>query len=78
MYDLTVKKHGCYQANGLLVSNSDGWRTVAVSWRRSKAESHPVLTTEQRLMAGNVVGLTMGQIRQQHLDKRAAMRDSAA
>ena len=70
--------HNFSLANGAVVHNSDGWRTVAVSWRRSKAESHPVLTTEQRLIAGNVVGMTMGQIRQQHLDRKAAMRDSAA
>lgn len=57
---------------------ADGFRTVAVSWRRSKAESHPLTEqqAQQRLLAGNVVGMTMGQVRQRHLDKRAAMRDS--
>jgi hypothetical protein len=30
VYDLTVEKHGCYQASGLLVSNSDALRGMAV------------------------------------------------
>ena len=28
VYDLTVEKHACYQANGLLVSNSDAFLAV--------------------------------------------------
>lgn len=31
VYDLTVKNHGCYQANGLLVSNSDAFCCLAVA-----------------------------------------------
>lgn len=34
VYDLTVNKHHCYLANGLLVSNSDAFRTFAVSYRK--------------------------------------------
>jgi hypothetical protein len=30
VYDLTVKNHGCYQANGLMVSNSDAFRYLAI------------------------------------------------
>ena len=33
VYDLTVENHACYQANGLLVSNSDALRTLAVGIR---------------------------------------------
>ncbi len=29
VYDLTVKKHGCYSANGVMVSNCDALRTLA-------------------------------------------------
>ena len=30
MYDLTVEKQHCYLANGLLVSNSDCYRYIAL------------------------------------------------
>lgn len=33
VYDLTIKKHQCYLANGLLVSNSDAFRTFAVTYK---------------------------------------------
>jgi phage terminase large subunit len=33
VYDLTVEKHHCYFANGLLVSNSDAFRYFAVSFK---------------------------------------------
>ena len=35
VYDLTVKKNGCYQANGLLVSNCDAFRMLAVAWQNA-------------------------------------------
>src|SRR5690606_38232422 len=31
VYDLTVKNHACYQANGLMVSNSDAFGEFAVN-----------------------------------------------
>lgn len=33
VYDLTVEKNACYQANGMLVSNSDAFRYLAMAWR---------------------------------------------
>ena len=33
MYDLTIENHACYQANGVLVSNSDSFRTFAVGFQ---------------------------------------------
>lgn len=36
VYDLTVEKHHCYKANGLLVSNSDAWRYMAVALQEEK------------------------------------------
>jgi hypothetical protein len=74
VFDLTVKKNACYQANGLLVSNSDGFRTVAVTWRRSKVEAREV-SAHERLMSQNVVGLHMGRIRDEHFKRAKASRD---
>jgi len=39
VYDLTVEKDQCYIANGLLVSNSDAFRTFALSNKQSDTES---------------------------------------
>ena len=36
VYDLTVEKHQCYRANGLLVSNSDAFRYLAVAMQEEK------------------------------------------
>jgi hypothetical protein len=55
---------------------ADGFRTVAVTWRRSKAASHE-LTPHQKLMAGNVVGMSFGDMKRAHLDRMREMRDSA-
>jgi hypothetical protein len=38
VYDLTVKSHACYQANGLLVSNSDAFRYLGLAWREMQPE----------------------------------------
>ncbi len=57
---------------------ADALRCVALTWRRSKAESHPVRTLQERLIAGTVVGMTMGEMRRQHLTRKAAMRNDAA
>jgi hypothetical protein len=40
VYDLTVKNHACYQANGFLVSNSDAMRYLALGIR--DGESQPL------------------------------------
>ncbi len=40
VYDLTVETHSCYRANGILVSNSDAFRTFATSVRT------PILTPD--------------------------------
>lgn len=39
VYDLTVVNHACYQANGILVSNSDAWRYLALANLRSDDEA---------------------------------------
>jgi hypothetical protein len=41
VYDLTVEREHCYVANGMLVSNSDAFRTFACGFR-PKAKSVPV------------------------------------
>lgn len=38
VYDLTIDKHHCYLANGLLVSNSDAFRTFAVGWKQQQEQ----------------------------------------
>lgn len=35
VFDLTVEKHQCYLANGLLVSNSDAFLNLAVGLRKA-------------------------------------------
>jgi hypothetical protein len=40
VYDLTIENHACYQANGVLVSNSDAFRTFAVGYK-PKSKSKP-------------------------------------
>ena len=47
---------------------ADGWSTVAVSWRKAKAISHE-MTAEQKLFAGNVIGLNFGQLKNEHFKK---------
>ena len=39
VFDLTVKKHHCYLANGLLVSNSDAFLNLAVGLRKATGGS---------------------------------------
>jgi hypothetical protein len=41
VYDLTVKDHACYQANGFLVSNSDAFRYLGLAWRQMQPEKPP-------------------------------------
>jgi hypothetical protein len=36
VYDLTVRSHACYQANGILVSNSDAFRYLAVGHKTAQ------------------------------------------
>lgn len=47
---------------------ADGWRSVAVSWRKAKASSHQI-PFEQRLLAGNVVSLDFGTLKREHFRK---------
>ncbi len=41
MYDLAVKNHACYQANGLMVSNSDAFGEFAVNAHVKAPEKAP-------------------------------------
>ena len=52
---------------------ADGFRTVAVTWRRSKVEAKEVGFMD-KLMAGNVVGLRMVEIRDAHFKKAKVAR----
>lgn len=72
VYDLTVKKNGCYQANGLLVSNCDAFRMLAVAWQIEPAR--PVPKLEKPLMVGpdNEVSLNdMWAVHEQRTQRRA-------
>ena len=51
---------------------ADGFRTIAVSWRKAKAENNPV-SDHDLLMNGNVVNMNWKQLKDQHFKK---MRDS--
>lgn len=53
---------------------ADGFRTVAVTWRRSKAIAAETSFADW-FMAGNVVGMNFGQIKKQHFSRMASMRD---
>lgn len=48
VFDLTVEGSQCYQANGLLVSNSDAFRYLAMAWREvvAKPPAPPPLPKE--------------------------------
>lgn len=41
VYDLTVRKQHCYMANGILVSNSDSLRYLAIGYREHMGEEIP-------------------------------------
>ena len=53
---------------------ADGWRSVAVTWRRSKA-SMPEMGFQQKLIAGNVIGMNFGQLKNEHLRRMRALRN---
>lgn len=55
VYDLTVERHACYQANGLLVSNSDAFRYFAVCAKPPKPKLE--LVTPRRKAGGG--GMTV-------------------
>lgn len=54
---------------------ADGFRTVAVTWRRSKVEAVEP-SAHEKMMSRNVVGLHMGRIRDEHFKRARASRDS--
>jgi len=49
VYDLTVKDHHCYLANGLLVSNSDALRTMSEAHRLGLLEGASAVDRETRI-----------------------------
>lgn len=53
---------------------ADGFRTVAVSWRKAKAQSHQINPME-KMMGGNVTMLNFGQIKDAHLRRMRAARE---
>jgi len=52
---------------------ADGFRSVAVTWRRAKAQTAETPFMD-KIMAKNVVGLHMGQIRDKHFKKMKSNR----
>lgn len=52
---------------------ADGFRTIAVSWRKAKAESHEIPDMD-RMMAGNVVNMKWSDLKAQHFQKMRASR----
>lgn len=74
VYDLTVEKHGCYQANGLLVSNSDAFRTLALSWRSAKETYEAQDTTIRQLLSGSIGAQTFGSLKKEHFRKAEERR----
>ena len=53
---------------------ADGFRTVAVSWRKAKAQSREIGPLE-KMMSGNVTMLNFGQIKDAHLRRMRAARE---
>lgn len=54
---------------------ADAWRSVAVSWRQAKAQSHEI-SPVQKMMAGNVTALNFGQIKDAHLRRMREGREN--
>ncbi len=54
MYDLTIENHACYQANGILVSNSDAFRTFVMGFKPKgkKSKSVSQMMFERRRTVG--------------------------
>jgi len=48
VYDLTIHRHGCFFANGILVSNSDGLRTFSEAHALGMLEGTSVTAREER------------------------------
>lgn len=55
---------------------SDAWRTVALTWKLEK-EAQQEAPLEERIMKGNITGVTMGQLREQHFKARRQAREWA-
>jgi hypothetical protein len=69
VYDLTVQKHGCYRANGFLVSNCDAFRMMAVAYRREPgAEIAPI--SSNTLMAGPENKATLNEMWEAHTSRK--------
>lgn len=63
VYDLTVEKHHCYLANGLLVSNSDAFRYLGIAAELMTNDrfggEHPILS-DPRFSAGRMPATSYG------------------
>jgi len=53
---------------------ADGWRTVAVTWKKSR-DAVPCMPFEEGLKQGNVVGMPFGKLRDEHFRKMKRLRD---
>lgn len=52
VYDLSVEKHHCYLANGILVSNCDAFRYLAVNQREKRGGMRPIFKIKQNDSGG--------------------------
>lgn len=53
---------------------ADGWRTVSLTWRKSKAQAVE-MPLAQRLAAGNITAVNFGELKRAHLAKMRAQRE---
>ena len=75
VYDLTIDHHHAYIANGVLVSNSDAWRYLAITWKESR-KTQKVVSDHQKLINGNIVGLSFGEMTKQHFKNKRKQRNN--
>ena len=57
VYDLTVAKHQCYRANGILVSNCDAFRYLAMCVDRMKNDAPMVEAPKAAPYQSSVKGM---------------------
>ena len=53
---------------------ADAWRYLSLSWREAK-EENPELTPQQKLYAGNITGISFGQMKKNFLAQKRALRE---
>ena len=54
---------------------ADAWRYVALTWKESK-KKQVVVSPEQQLYKGNIIGMTFGDLRKTHFKNKKQQRNS--